>query len=105
MDHFEVAGVLFRWSVGVRLGDGGPSQRSELGGGIQFHGAGAKWDHGLGWGEVFGGEAPDVAEELILVSVRGEDRVMESGRGTRHGGGDRRKFGEGRWKFGCTKKG
>ena len=61
-NHAGVAGVLVGWGKRVGFGDGGPAERGELGGGVELHGAGAERDHGVGGGEILGGETPNVTE-------------------------------------------
>ena len=51
------------------IGDGRPAERGEFGGGVEFHGAGAEWNHGVAGGEVFGGETTNVAEEFGFACV------------------------------------
>ena len=93
-DHAGVAGGLIGRGEGVGIRDGGPAERGELGGSIELHGAGAEWNHGVGGGEILGGETADVAEQLVLVAVGGKDGVFEGrGRADQRAG-----------KFGCRRR-
>jgi len=89
-DHAGVAEVLVGWGEGMRIGDGGPTKRGKFRGGVEFHGAGTERNHGMGEGEVLGGEAADVTEELVLIPVGGKDRVLKGGGGASQGAGEQR---------------
>ena len=90
------------------IGDGRPAERGEFGGGVEFHGAGAEWNHGVAGGEVFGGETTNVAEEFGFACIGGEDGVAEGRRLPNEGSGKRRIFWRGLSKkgegFGLTEK-
>jgi hypothetical protein len=99
VNHPEVAWVLIGRGVRVRFPDGRPTERGEFGGSVEFHGAGAERNHGLGGSKVFGCETANVAEEIVFVCVRGEDRMAESGGPSGEGSRENRKIGGGRGKF------
>jgi hypothetical protein len=94
-----VARVLIGRRVRVRFPDGRPAERGEFGGGVEFHGAGAERNHGLGGSKVFGCETANVAEEIVFVCVRGEDWMVESGGASGEGSRENRKFRGRRRKF------
>ena len=61
----------------MNIGDRGPAPGEHDGGGIQLHGAGAESDHAVAKRQILGGEAVDVAEELVLGMVLVEDGLFE----------------------------
>ena len=99
MNHPEVARVLIGRRVRVRFPDGRPTERGEFGGSVEFHGARTEGNHGLGGSEVFSCETANIAEEIVFVCVRGEDRMAESGGASDEGSRENRKIGGGRRKF------
>ena len=65
----------------MQFGEFGPGDGEHFGGAVEFHGAGAKGDHGGGEGEVLGLEAGDVAKHFMFGVVGVEDGVGEEGGG------------------------
>lgn len=100
-----VTGILFERSVGMGIADRGPAQWSELGRGIEFHGAGSERNHGLSGSKIKCREAADVAEEFIFIGMGSKNRMAERRGGTGKRTRDRGNFcGRSHW-FLNAKKG
>ncbi len=50
----------------MNVSDTCPAERNHLDGRVEFHGAGAKWDHGIGKTYVFLAKLGDIAHHLSL---------------------------------------
>ncbi len=88
--EFGIALGLVGGGEGVEVGEFGPGDGDHLGGGVEFHGAGAEGDHRGGQGEVAGLEPCEVAEHFVLGVAALEDGVFQGRRGSAQRGRDGR---------------
>ncbi len=78
-EQLRIPGGLLRWSERMQIGEFRPADRQHFRAGVEFHGAGAEWNHAVHQAEVAALQALEIAHHFRFAVIAVEGRMGEDG--------------------------